>query len=59
LGCRTKLITLVTAGIVFCAALEIAQLYVPGRHARLSDFVIDSLATCAGLVLGPLTRVII
>ena len=24
----------------------------PGRHARLSDFVVDALAACAGLVFA-------
>jgi VanZ family protein len=38
--------------IVFCAAIELAQLYVPGRHARLGDFVIDAAAAVLGVFLG-------
>src|SRR5579871_2121191 len=32
--------------VVFCAGIELAQLIIPGRHARLSDFVIDAAAMC-------------
>jgi VanZ family protein len=38
--------------IIFCAVIEIAQLYVPGRHARLSDFVVDATAAVLGVVAG-------
>ena len=30
-------------------ALELLQLFVPGRHARFEDFLVDALATLAGL----------
>jgi VanZ family protein len=36
--------------VLFCGLVELAQLMVPGRHARLSDFVIDALGTSAGLL---------
>ena len=32
-------------------ALEIMQLWAPGRHARLEDFVVDAAAACAGFVM--------
>jgi VanZ family protein len=35
--------------IGFTAAVEIAQLWVPGRHARLSDFLINVLGVSIGL----------
>jgi len=35
--------------VVFCGSIEIAQLFVPGRHARLSDFIIDAVSACIGL----------
>jgi VanZ family protein len=38
--------------IVFCAAIELAQLYVPGRHARLGDFVVDAAAALSGIFFG-------
>jgi VanZ family protein len=33
------------------AAIEILQLWAPGRHARLEDFVVDALAACAGFLM--------
>ncbi len=39
--------------------LEILQLWVPGRHARMEDFIVDALATCIGcLFTVGLNRVI-
>jgi VanZ family protein len=35
--------------LIFCAAIELAQQLVPGRHARLSDFVVDAAAVCIGV----------
>jgi VanZ family protein len=35
--------------VFFCAAIEIVQLLVPGRHARLSDFIVDAVAATAGV----------
>ena len=32
--------------------LELLQLWMPGRHARLEDFVVDALAACVGLALA-------
>jgi VanZ family protein len=40
--------------VVFSGSIEIAQLFVPGRHARLSDFIIDAIAACMGLVMASL-----
>lgn len=36
--------------VSFAGTVEIAQLFVPGRHARLSDFIVDALAISAGLI---------
>jgi VanZ family protein len=38
--------------VLMVGLLEVLQLWMPGRHARLSDFVIDALATCAGFALA-------
>jgi len=35
--------------ITFTGLIEILQLWAPGRHARLEDFVIDAIAACIGL----------
>jgi VanZ family protein len=42
--------------VIFAACIEVAQLFVPGRHARLSDFLIDAIAIIFGSVIGALTR---
>jgi VanZ family protein len=42
--------------IVFCAALELAQLYVAGRHARLGDFIADATAAVVGVFVGCILR---
>ena len=38
--------------IIFCAAIELVQLYVPGRHARLSDFMVDATTAVLGIFMG-------
>ena len=42
---RTALLVIVYTGLV-----EVMQFLAPGRHARLSDFVVDAMAACVGLV---------
>jgi VanZ family protein len=43
--------------VAFSGGIELAQLMVPGRHARVSDFIIDVLAAGIGMCAGPfLTR---
>lgn len=36
----------------FSAVVEVLQLLVPGRHARLVDLVVDSLACGAGMLIA-------
>lgn len=48
---RNRLLTSVTA-VLMIGVLEILQLWAPGRHARLEDFVVDALAACIGLVVA-------
>ncbi|MDI1266517.1 MAG: VanZ family protein [bacterium] len=48
---RNRWITSATA-VVFIGVLELLQLWMPGRHARLEDFVVDALAACVGLALA-------
>jgi VanZ family protein len=40
--------------VIFAGAIELAQVVVPGRHARLSDFIIDALAACVGAAMASL-----
>ena len=37
---------------IFAAGIEFAQIWVPGRHARISDFLIDTAAACLGVGLS-------
>jgi len=37
---------------VFAAAIEFVQSWVPGRHARMSDFLVDAAASCLGVALS-------
>jgi VanZ family protein len=41
-----------TALLAFTAALELAQLWALGRHARFSDFAVNALGLAVGLVLA-------
>jgi VanZ family protein len=38
--------------IAMTGAVELMQFLAPGRHARLSDFIVDALAACAGLAIA-------
>jgi VanZ family protein len=49
---RGHALLLSIAALPFCAGLEIAQLFVPGRHARISDFAVDVIAALIGVAAG-------
>ena len=36
---------------VFAGSVELLQVFVPGRHARLSDFAVDALGGCIGILI--------
>jgi VanZ family protein len=44
--------TLAIGLVTFAGAIEFVQLFIPGRHARLSDFTIDSVAVCLGVTVS-------
>jgi VanZ family protein len=46
-----RLLTAIIA-VILIGVLELLQLWMPGRHARLEDFVVDALAACAGIVVA-------
>jgi VanZ family protein len=48
---RNRLLTSAVA-VVMIGAIEVLQIWSPGRHARFEDFVVDALAACAGLALA-------
>lgn len=54
LGYPNKYVSRIVFLIAFVAFIEIAQLLVPGRHARVSDFIIDALGVSIGVGLGHL-----
>lgn len=41
-----------TIAIVAIGILELLQLLVPGRHARLEDFIVDALAASVGFAIA-------
>src|SRR5262249_58812415 len=48
---RFRLPTII-AQPTFAAAIEVAQIWAPGRHARMSDFLVDAAASCLGVGLS-------
>jgi VanZ family protein len=48
---RHRLLT-ATIAVVLIGVLELLQLWMPGRHARLEDFVVDALAACVGIAVA-------
>ena len=44
---QTPIIAVAMIGLI-----EVLQFWAPGRHARWSDFVVDALASCAGLAVA-------
>jgi VanZ family protein len=52
IGYSRSLISVAIGLIIFSGAIELAQRLVHGRHARLSDFIVDAFAMCVGVVVG-------
>jgi VanZ family protein len=50
LGYARRTAVLALALVIFSGCIELSQLLVPGRHARVSDFIVDALAMCFGVV---------
>ena len=46
LGYGRRPYSLMVGLVTFAGVIELAQVLVPGRHARLSDFVVDALSMC-------------
>jgi VanZ family protein len=51
-GHRRYIYSVGLALLLFTGALELLQILVPGRHARVSDFLVDALGVCVGMVAG-------
>jgi VanZ family protein len=56
LGYTQKNVLLAFLLTLYVGVVELAQLWVPGRHARLSDFIIDAIAVNVGVLMVSLTR---
>lgn len=48
---RNRMLT-AFAAVSMTAVIEVLQLWAPGRHARMSDFIVDATAVCAGLAVA-------
>jgi VanZ family protein len=51
LGYPRRQLAIAVAAVPVIAVLELLQLLAPGRHARLSDFVLNALGACTGVVV--------
>jgi VanZ family protein len=38
--------------ITYVGAIEVAQLWIPGRHARMGDFVVDAVSASVGVLIA-------
>jgi VanZ family protein len=52
IGWRTAAMRIAVGGILLGGAIEIAQMFVPGRSAELLDFVVDAIGIAVGLLLA-------
>lgn len=50
-GYRLPLALRLLIPAVFCAAVEVLQIPLPSRHARISDFVVDIIASWAAIAI--------
>jgi hypothetical protein len=50
IGYRLSLTRLMLLAIFFCAVIELLQVPLPTRHARVSDFLVDSATTCFAIL---------
>jgi VanZ family protein len=54
LGYERGRLVQVIALITFSAVIEASQLVIPGRHARLSDFIVNALSISIGVGMAAL-----
>jgi VanZ family protein len=52
IGYRRRSIPVAIGLIAFAGTIELAQRLVHGRHARLSDFIVDAFALCVSVAVG-------
>jgi VanZ family protein len=49
-GYRLSLIHLLFLAVLFCAGIEMLQIPLPTRHARVSDFLVDAGGACLAIL---------
>jgi len=54
LGYASRLFLQIIALAAFSAGIELVQIYIPGRHARLSDFLVNAVSVALGVGLAAL-----
>jgi VanZ family protein len=54
---RHKLFSVLWVLVFFSAGIELLQTVIPGRHARLTDFIVDLLSICVGTAIGAVLRI--
>ena len=54
-GYRSRHLFHAVALVTFAGSIEVLQFTAPGRHARMLDFVVDAIASCAGVLIGWVT----
>jgi hypothetical protein len=56
IGYRDRLALLAGGLLLYCGLVEVVQFWVPGRHARLSDFLVDAASALAGVAIAALAE---
>jgi VanZ family protein len=51
LGYPRRPIAIAVVGVLIAAALEILQVWAPGRHALFSDFLVNAAGLCGGVAV--------
>ena len=51
-GYRRNLLAIGALVVAVIGILELCQLFVPGRHARASDFILNAVGACAGIAIA-------
>src|SRR5690349_12254288 len=51
-----QLRTLLLSAVVFSLLLELSQIPLPTRHARLGDFIVDAAAVCLAILVAQFIR---
>ena len=50
IGYRFSVMWLMFLAVLFCAGIELLQVPLPTRHARVSDFLIDTAGACLAIL---------